>query len=674
MRLARGIATAALALALVPAAAGAAPTWVPAPASLTSPSGSLSLPQVASNARGDTATAFVDVTTGTIKVVEHPAGGAFSPASEVSPIADQRLGSVKLDPAGNIYVFFITQQGDPNNSRPRLGVKPIGGSSWDVNPIASQSSADPPQEPIAGAVAPDGTAVAVWFQGHTNDASQSKFAYSRKPAGSSTWDLKQTFTGFMGNAPGRPSLAINSAGQAAFAFTRQFNRVALGATMTAAGTWTALAQVNTSANNTGGLTDAVVALDESGTATVAWGRNNAPAAGSGNSIVQFSTTMVGTAFPTTPASGPNDLSPTGSDALLPAMANAPDGSTTIAWLRGSSFEERTRPAGGGAFAPATTLTNALTNPTALVLAPGNDGSMTAIWSGLDSTPTDAISGARRPPGGATFSAVPNVPGTSNANPALAADDQGNAIAAWTRAGSPGIYTVETGGLDAAGPAISNVTFPSTADPGVPFSYGASLADRWAPSSASGLWAFGDGTVGPLNGTKAYAQGAFVATLTATDAFSNTSTLTRQILVGGGNDVTAPGLTARLTNSVFAVNLSGPAEKPVRAAAKKGTTFVYSVTEPARVVFTIQQKAKGRRVRGKCRKPTRRNRSAKRCTRFVKRGAFAQNGKLGQNRKKFSGKIGRKRLRPGRYRATLVARDAAGNASKPKRLNFRVVRR
>jgi hypothetical protein len=59
---------------------------------------------------------------------------------------------------------------------------------------------------------------------------------------------------------------------------------------------------------------------------------------------------------------------------------------------------------------------------------------------------------------------------------------------------------------------------------------------------------------------------------------------------------------------------------------------------------------------------------------VKRGAFAQNASIGANRKKFSGKIGKRRVRPGRYRATLVARDAAGNASKPKRLNFRVVRR
>jgi hypothetical protein len=41
---------------------------------------------------------------------------------------------------------------------------------------------------------------------------------------------------------------------------------------------------------------------------------------------------------------------------------------------------------------------------------------------------------------------------------------------------------------------------------------------------------------------------------------------------------------------------------------------------------------------------------------------------------FSGKIGRKTLRPGRYRASLRARDAAGNRSAVKRLKFRVVRR
>jgi hypothetical protein len=40
---------------------------------------------------------------------------------------------------------------------------------------------------------------------------------------------------------------------------------------------------------------------------------------------------------------------------------------------------------------------------------------------------------------------------------------------------------------------------------------------------------------------------------------------------------------------------------------------------------------------------------------------------------FSGRIGRKALRPGRYRATLVARNAGGK-SDAVRLTFRVVRR
>jgi hypothetical protein len=123
-----------------------------------------------------------------------------------------------------------------------------------------------------------------------------------------------------------------------------------------------------------------------------------------------------------------------------------------------------------------------------------------------------------------------------------------------------------------------------------------------------------------------------------------------------------------------VNPNGAAETPVAALAKKGTTFVHTLTENARVVFTIHARLPGRRVGGRCRAPTARNVGRRRCTRFVRRGAFAQNAVIGVNRKKFSGKIGRKTLRPGRYRASLVARDAAGNASTVRRLNFRVVRR
>jgi hypothetical protein len=62
------------------------------------------------------------------------------------------------------------------------------------------------------------------------------------------------------------------------------------------------------------------------------------------------------------------------------------------------------------------------------------------------------------------------------------------------------------------------------------------------------------------------------------------------------------------------------------------------------------------------------------TRYVAAGRFAKQSSAGPNRKKFSGKIGRRSLKPGYYRATLVATDAAGNRSAPRRRKFKVVRR
>jgi hypothetical protein len=212
-----------------------------------------------------------------------------------------------------------------------------------------------------------------------------------------------------------------------------------------------------------------------------------------------------------------------------------------------------------------------------------------------------------------------------------------------------------------------------------FPYGATLTDRWSAATA-GLWSFGDGTTGALNGSKSYGSaGTFGASLTASDSVGNTTVLNRSIVVGGGGggggDTARPAfLSARLTNTTFRVNPSGAAETPVAARAKKGTTFVYSLSEDARVVFKVEQRTTGRRVGTKCQKTTKRNKSRRKCTRYVRIGSFAHAGKQGTNRKSFSGKIGRKVLRPSRYRATLTATDADGNASKVKRLNFRVVAR
>jgi hypothetical protein len=152
--------------------------------------------------------------------------------------------------------------------------------------------------------------------------------------------------------------------------------------------------------------------------------------------------------------------------------------------------------------------------------------------------------------------------------------------------------------------------------------------------------------------------------------------------GGGGDTTAPSLThVSLSPKTWALNAHGAVEKAVSARAgthakpaSRGTTFRYTLSEAARVLFTIEQSSAGRMVGHACKKPSRANRHAHACTRYKLIGRFAQAGAAGKDRMAFSGRIGQRQLSPGRYRATLVATDAARNRSKPARLAFTVVSR
>jgi CSLREA domain-containing protein len=156
---------------------------------------------------------------------------------------------------------------------------------------------------------------------------------------------------------------------------------------------------------------------------------------------------------------------------------------------------------------------------------------------------------------------------------------------------------------------------------------------------------------------------------ADESFITTST------GGGGTDTTAPVISsASLKPDRFAVDAKGAAETAVAARARKGTTFRYTLSEPARVVFTIQRQLPGRKVGKRCRKPSRSNRAQRKCKRYKAAGRFAQQSAAGAVRKRFSGRIGKRKLKPGGYRAVLVATDAAGNHSTATRLSFRVVRR
>ena len=136
------------------------------------------------------------------------------------------------------------------------------------------------------------------------------------------------------------------------------------------------------------------------------------------------------------------------------------------------------------------------------------------------------------------------------------------------------------------------------------------------------------------------------------------------------DVLAPKLAGlKLTPSAFR-----PAGGPSIARSERGARVTYSLSEPSTVTFAVQRATAGRRVKGKCRRPTRSNRRAKRCTRFVKlKGSFRHAGKAGKNGFGFTGRLRGALLKPGLQRLEAVARDGAGNKSKPARKRFRITR-
>jgi hypothetical protein len=115
----------------------------------------------------------------------------------------------------------------------------------------------------------------------------------------------------------------------------------------------------------------------------------------------------------------------------------------------------------------------------------------------------------------------------------------------------------------------------------------------------------------------------------------------------------------------------------RAARKvrTGTTIRLRLSEAARLRLTFARVRPGRRVRGRCRKQTRRNRGRPRCRRYTRvRGAISPPGRQGANRIRFQGRLNRRRgLRPGRYRLVVRATDSAGNRSRPSRAGFTLLR-
>jgi hypothetical protein len=109
----------------------------------------------------------------------------------------------------------------------------------------------------------------------------------------------------------------------------------------------------------------------------------------------------------------------------------------------------------------------------------------------------------------------------------------------------------------------------------------------------------------------------------------------------------------LAPSTFSSVKSGEAIVSAKKKGPKapiGTTVTYSLSEKATTEFSVERVVSGRKVKGKCVKATKANRTKKKCAGFKPvSGGFTHSGAAGTNSFKVSGRIGGKALAPGSYR-------------------------
>ena len=119
----------------------------------------------------------------------------------------------------------------------------------------------------------------------------------------------------------------------------------------------------------------------------------------------------------------------------------------------------------------------------------------------------------------------------------------------------------------------------------------------------------------------------------------------------------------------------------RARVKRGTIFRYLLSESATVTIAIERRARGRRARtrargvGRCVKPKKQHGKVKGkpCIRWLRAGALKSVERAGSQGTPFSGRFKGRALKPGRYRARVVAKDRAGARSRESRVTFKIVR-
>jgi hypothetical protein len=101
-------------------------------------------------------------------------------------------------------------------------------------------------------------------------------------------------------------------------------------------------------------------------------------------------------------------------------------------------------------------------------------------------------------------------------------------------------------------------------------------------------------------------------------------------------------------------------------------LTYTLNQAATITLTLKQRAPGRKVKSRCTKQTKKNHKQARCTRLVAvHGNITLAGKTGANAFTFAGRIGGRKLGPGGYQLT-ASPTANGRTGAPQTVTFEIV--
>lgn len=164
-------------------------------------------------------------------------------------------------------------------------------------------------------------------------------------------------------------------------------------------------------------------------------------------------------------------------------------------------------------------------------------------------------------------------------------------------------------------------------------------------------------------------GRYPVTITATAPGKPTRTGTSTVTVDGPPSASPVLSSASLRPKRF--RAGSKVAKP-RGKTPVGTTVGVTASTAVTLAVTIERKTAGRKAKGKPCSP--KARRGKRCSTFVRTGSFQRTLRAGPNSLRFTGKLGRKKLRTGKYRMVLVGTGSDGRASGQSRLPFTITRR